>query len=142
MIGVSLPSFQLFILLVQIGQKFLAFIGYSVRFCLDYRILFDSFSRLNNNLRFHVDLSVLIFHHDNSWLVGNFCFYLLLSHLISRLLSWVIRSVWSSVEAGWGSWMECIYKVINGSGQIGDLTEKRGELELLWRLSFDHVKGG
>ena len=38
--------------------------------------------------------------------------------------------------------MECVYKVINGSGQIGDLTEKRGELELLWRLSFDDVKGG
>ena len=113
MTGVSLPSFEFFIVLIQLGQKLLTFCGYFVRFCLGNWILANSSCRLNDDLRFHVDLSVFIFHHNDSrlcWRLRNFDF--LDSWLIGRLLNGIVR-IRSSTKSCAGSSMKSANKVIN-----------------------------
>jgi hypothetical protein len=99
--GICLPTFQFFVFLIKLGEEFLAFSRYFVGFSLDHRVLLDSFCRLDDDLRFHVDLSVLIFHDDHSGLGWEFGgFNLRESGLISCLLYCIIGRVRSSVESG------------------------------------------
>lgn len=72
---VDLPSFEFFVLLIKLGEEFLAFCWYFIRLSLDNWLLFDRFSRLNNNLRFHINLGVIVFHDNDPWLCLGFGYF-------------------------------------------------------------------
>ena len=76
----------------------------------------DGFGGLDDNLRFHIDLSILIFHHNNSGLSWGFRdFNLLESGLVGSLLYCIIGRVWSSGKGTAGRSVktsnEIIYRV-------------------------------
>ena len=98
--GICLPTFEFFVFLIKLGEKFLAFSGDFVGLSLDYRALLDGFCWLDDNLGFHINLGVLIFHDDYSGLGREFGrFNLRESGLISCLLYCIIGRVGSSVES-------------------------------------------
>jgi hypothetical protein len=72
MSGIGLPPFEAFVFFIKLGEELLALSGNLVGFGLDDRILLDRFGGLDDDLRLHVDLGVLVFHYDNSGLRGWF----------------------------------------------------------------------
>ncbi len=69
---IGLPPFKAFVFFIKLCQELLALSGNLVRFGLDDWILLDWFGGLDDDLRFHVDLGVFVFHDDDSGLGGGF----------------------------------------------------------------------
>ena len=72
MSGIGLPPFEAFVFFIKLGEELLALSGNLVGFGLDDRILMDWFGGLDDNLWFHVDLGVFVFHDDDSGLRRGF----------------------------------------------------------------------
>ena len=123
------------------SQELLALGWDLVRFRLNNSLLFNWFCRLNDDLWLHIHLSVFILHHHHTWLSGRLWdLYLRQSRLIHRLWCRVISGIRSSAKPRVWRWVQCADKVLYIVGKVWYFTQKRGELEFLWRLSYGHVE--
>ena len=114
---VGLPSFESFVFLIKLGEEFLAFCWDFIGLGLDHRVLLYRFGGLYDDLGFHVNLGVLVFHNNHSRLCrGLWDFDLRKSRLVSCLLYGIIGWVGSSVEPAWRRTMETADEVVYGAG--------------------------
>lgn len=111
---VDLPSFKFFVLLIKLWKEFLTLCWYFIRLSLDNRFLFDRFCRLDDNLRFHINLGVIVFHDNNPWLYLGFGYFdILQSRLVKLFLDAIIIRISPSGHTRLGTCMQSANKVIH-----------------------------